>query len=129
MKKTLSLILCAALVAMSFASCSDDGIETTGTEKTHETKGTETTAETEGETQAETAAPAPEGKTGEEKKDEYVYTPDPANKYTGSVGVGTYSTSVTYSSVKVVNNADRKALLDTKFENLDGWTYATPGGG
>ena len=56
MKKTLSLILCAALVAMSFASCSDDGIETTGTEKTHETKGTETTAETEGETQAETAA-------------------------------------------------------------------------
>ena len=129
MKKTLSLILCAALTVLSFASCSDGGIETTGTEKTSETKGTETTAETEGETQAETAAPAPEGKTGEEKKDEYVYTPDPANKYTGSVGVGTYSTSVTYSSVKVVNNADRKTLLDTKFENLDGWTYATTGGG
>ena len=127
MKKTLSLILCAALVAMSFASCSGGGVETTGTENTPETTGTETTAETEGETQAETAAP--EGKTEEEKKDEYVYTPDPANKYTGSVGVGTYSTSVTYSSVKVVNNADRKALLDTKFENLDGWTYATTGGG
>ena len=127
MKKTLSLILCAALVAMSFASCSDDGIETTGTENTPETTGTETTAETEGETQAETAAP--EGKTEEEKKDEYVYTPDPANKYTGSVGAGTYSTSVTYSSVKVVNNADRKTLLDTKFENLDGWTFATTGGG
>ena len=47
MKKTLSLILCAALVAMSFASCSGGGVETTGTEKTHETNGTETTAETE----------------------------------------------------------------------------------
>ena len=127
MKKTLSLILCAALVAMSFASCSGGGVETTGTENTPETTGTETTAETEGETQAETATP--EGKTEEEKKDEYVYTPDPANKYTGSVGVGTYSTSVTYSSVKVVNNADRKTLLDTKFENLDGWTFATTGGG
>lgn len=91
MKKTLSLILCAVLAVLSFASCSGGGVETTGTET--ETKGTETIVETEGETQTETAAP--EGKSGEEKKDEYVYTPDPANKYTGSVGVGTYSTSVT----------------------------------
>ena len=134
MKKAFSLILVSLMLTLSFVSCSGGGIDTGDAVQQNNSTETESTA-LEGEAELETSAP--EGKSSEEKtekpeetkEEEYVYTPDSNNKYTGGVGVGTYSTSVTYSSVKVVNNADRKTLLNTKFENLDGWNYVTTGGG
>ncbi len=127
MKKLLSLILCALMISMSFASCAGkEDQEGSGSPDN------QTEAVTEGstpETEAATDAPEAQTEPAETEPEAYVYTPDPSNKYTGGVGVGTYSTSLTYKSVKVVNNADREVLLDTKFENLDGWNYVTTSGG
>lgn len=121
--------MCALMLLMSFTACGNKGISTNN-------GGGDTTAGTvEGESvetdapEAETDAPEAETKPQETEPEAYVYVPDPKNKYTGGVGVGTYSTSVTYKSVKVVNNADRHVLVDTKFENLDGWNFETTGGG
>lgn len=126
MKKLLSILLCAAMLTSVLAACAKDAPVADNNNTPAET--TEQNAEETNAPEAETDAPEAETE-AETEPEAYVYTPDPNNKYTGGVGVGTYSTSLTYSSVKVVNNADRQTLLDTKFENLDGWNFATTGGG
>lgn len=128
MKKLLAVLVSLLMVSNAFlmASCSGEGgIETAGgstpepgQKETDGGSAPEGEKESETETEKETEKPADE-----------LFTPDPANKYTGKIGIGTYSTHVNYSNVKVVNNANRKTLLNEKFENLDAWTAVTTGGG
>lgn len=126
-KKLFSLLLAAVMLSGAMlTACSNEGtVDTTPAAGDDSTPAVETDAP-EGKT--EEAEPAVEETQPEET--EYVYTPDPANQYTGGVGVSQYGTSVSYTSIKVTNNADRKTLLDAKFDDpseIEGWNYFSRG--
>ncbi len=125
MKKLFAMILAALMLTGTMVSCGGGTATETDAPANNDAAAVETDApEAAPEGQPE-AAPETEA-----PKDEYVYTPDPANQYTGAVGVSQYGTSVSYESIKVVNNADRKTLLDLSFDDaadLEGFQYFTRG--
>ena len=63
--------------------------------------------------------------------DDYVYEPDPNNKYTGGVGFGQWKTAVSYSSIEVTNNVDGHVLLREEFNDSDlsKWNYCSRSNG
>lgn len=127
MKKYLALLLAAVMVTGTMlTACSSSG--TIETEGSGSNNAVETSGEAAPEGQPEETEPAAEETKPAET--EYVYTPDPANQYTGGVGVSQYSTSVSYTSIKVTNNADRKTLLNVSFDDpseIEGWNYFSRG--